>query len=325
MDGNPISPITTDATGFYEFVNLRPGGYKVRFVPPVDYEFVTPNGGADNVDSDAVVQTDGSGLSQCVTLVSVEDDPTIDAGVFLAVPDCDVTVEKTCQVIPPPTPGDFVCSDAKPLDVLTMILAEDREIAEIRYYKATYDPSKSEDDNLPNLIGVIDGPIVLGDEVAAAGYAAANATNDVDWVITFADGSQEISRFHRSCSDSEMNGPEDCGKLEGDGKSNVASIWPTSGSSRASPATAWHSTARCRIRSPRRRPSARSRPRPRRTAWARSRRSPSVTSTTTASSSRTCRTARRSAFCRVTPVSQCGSWSVTAVPGSTSTPACRAA
>jgi hypothetical protein len=228
VDGNPISPITTDGTGAYGFTNLRPGDYKVRFVPPVDFEFVTPNAGAPNVDSDAIPQPDGSGLTECVTLISGENNPDIDAGLFLAIPDCDLTVEKSCQVVEPPA-LDFVCSDAKPLDTLTMISAEQREISSIAYYRDKFDPN----DPGKNLIGTIPGPINLDSEVAASGYAAADARNDVDWVISFAnDDPDAVSRFHRSCSDPDMNGPEDCGKLEGNSKDDrpeLLNVWKLEG------------------------------------------------------------------------------------------------
>ena len=62
------------------------------------------------------------------------------------------------------------------------------------------------------------GGIMIGDTVTVSGYAG--SPNDVTWEI-FNDLSAKIgdSVFHMSCSDADMNGPEDCGKLEGDGTS----------------------------------------------------------------------------------------------------------
>ena len=60
------------------------------------------------------------------------------------------------------------------------------------------------------------------------GFEANISPNDVEIVTAFADGSSTTSQFHLSCSDSEMNGPEDCGKVAGDGKDNKLSggnIW----------------------------------------------------------------------------------------------------
>ena len=62
--------------------------------------------------------------------------------------------------------------------------------------------------------------ITPGDEVAIAGFAG--SPNDVYWEIFDAGTGVKLgeSKFHLSCSDSDMNGVEDCGKNQGDGKSN---------------------------------------------------------------------------------------------------------
>jgi hypothetical protein len=46
----------------------------------------------------------------------------------------------------------------------------------------------------------------------------------VDVDTTFTDGSTGTSRFHVSCSDGAMNGPEDCGSAQGDGKDNKSGL-----------------------------------------------------------------------------------------------------
>ena len=86
--GNMIATTTTTNGGFYEFANLAPGTYKVKF--PDSYTDGTDsyiltfdnNGGNDAVDSDAVPMNDGSGdaMSQLITLNSGDDNRTIDAG-----------------------------------------------------------------------------------------------------------------------------------------------------------------------------------------------------------------------------------------------------
>ncbi|MCB1759812.1 MAG: RICIN domain-containing protein [Gammaproteobacteria bacterium] len=77
--GNPILPITTGPDGAYAFVNLAPGGYKVQFMLPSGYTFVTPKDGGDDVlDSDALAD----GKTACIALASGEDNPNVDAGVF---------------------------------------------------------------------------------------------------------------------------------------------------------------------------------------------------------------------------------------------------
>ena len=134
--------------------------------------------------------------------------------------DYEITVifAEGCFVTFKPGSIPFVCSDAKPIDSLTMIWGGTKEIASIYVYRDKYDPN----DPMKNLMYTIYGPIETDDEVTADGYAAVDARNDVDWVITFSDGTKGVSRFHRSCSDDDMNGPEDCGKAEGNSKDNTS-------------------------------------------------------------------------------------------------------
>ncbi len=75
------------------------------------------------------------------------------------------------------------------------------------------------------------GPLNPGDEVTVGPL---NGPNDSIWEIFSAASGQKIgeSKFHRSCSDSDMNGPEDCGKAEGNGKqndSNFLNLWILNG------------------------------------------------------------------------------------------------
>ena len=63
--------------------------------------------------------------------------------------------------------------------------------------------------------------VVAGQLVEVSGYEG--ASNDVYWEIFDANGSKiGESNFHLSCSDGEMNGPEDCGLAQGDGKGTNA-------------------------------------------------------------------------------------------------------
>jgi hypothetical protein len=55
-----------------------------------------------------------------------------------------------------------------------------------------------------------------GQEVTFNGLSGMG--NDVVWTISGAVNG--VSTFHVSCSDSSMNGPEDCGTPQGDGKSD---------------------------------------------------------------------------------------------------------
>ena len=60
--------------------------------------------------------------------------------------------------------------------------------------------------------------------MTVSGYAG--SPNDVYWEIFEAGTDIKIgeSKFHMSCSDQEMNGPEDCGTAQGDGKANESGL-----------------------------------------------------------------------------------------------------
>ena len=101
----------------------------------------------------------------------------------------------------------FTCS--KPINELTMIWDGSQTIDVTAYYGyvgATQLGTLTE--------------VEPGDEVSFSGYAG--SPNDVQWqIIDSSSGSiLGVSEFHLSCSDEDMNGPEDCGKRQGDGKSN---------------------------------------------------------------------------------------------------------
>jgi len=129
-----------------------------------------------------------------------------------------VTVE---AVEPPPEPAE--CKELKPIDALILeydaLQAGDRAIDQVSWYRDKFDA----DDPTKNLINTI-GPVADGQVVNFDGFAAADAKNDVDFFIEFTDGSTATSRFHRSCSDDEMNDISDCGTLQGDGKDNDAGL-----------------------------------------------------------------------------------------------------
>ncbi len=74
-----LATTTTDATGHYAFTGLTPGQYEVQFVAPTGGVFTTPlQGGNTGTDSDA----NSAGLTAPVTLVSGQNDTTIDAGIY---------------------------------------------------------------------------------------------------------------------------------------------------------------------------------------------------------------------------------------------------
>jgi len=197
-----IATTTTDVDGKYGFTDLVPGDYYVMFEALPGYVFSpsTPGPASDPNDSDA----DFAGKTNCTTLEPDENDPTWDAGMYQPA-NCGLVLEKNCEV-PSPPPGPFVCSSAKPIDALTMLWSGAETIS-IKAWKGAVGST---------LLATIDN-ITPGKEVTVSGYAG--SPNDVYWEIFSSSGTKiGTSTFHVSCSDVDMNGPEDCGKLEGNGK-----------------------------------------------------------------------------------------------------------
>jgi serine-aspartate repeat-containing protein C/D/E len=203
---NLIDTTTTDQDGLYLFDELDSGNYAVEFVLPDGYVFGPQDQGDDAVDSDADPDT---GQTECTYLDWGETDLTWDAGMFPA-PTCSLTVYKYCYVPEPPS-GDFVCT--KPIDSLIMIWDGDQDIR-IKAWKGAVGSMLLRDISL----------ISNGQEVTVSGYAG--SPNDVIWEIFEAGTDNKIgeSTFHLSCSDGDMNGPEDCGKYQGDGKEKAGYI-----------------------------------------------------------------------------------------------------
>jgi len=106
-----------------------------------------------------------------------------------------VNFAENCSIKFVPGLEPFVCKDAKPIDSLSMIW----------------------DGAVPVTVsaaGQAANVTVPGQEVTFSGLSGLG--NDVEWTISGAVNG--ISTFHVSCSDDAMNGPEDCGTLQGDGK-----------------------------------------------------------------------------------------------------------
>ncbi len=89
--GNSLDNTFTDSDGYYEFCELEPGDYNVRFTLPIDHVFSPMNMGGDPAkDSDADPVT---GATVCTTLDPGENDMTWDAGIYLPVQDgCTLTI-----------------------------------------------------------------------------------------------------------------------------------------------------------------------------------------------------------------------------------------
>ena len=85
----------SDADGRYRFNALDPGLYRLRFAPPDQYGFTTPNAANDQVDSDVNPAT---GMTDTLAVLDGQENLSVDAG-FVALDE-------------PVTLGDFVWLDA---------------------------------------------------------------------------------------------------------------------------------------------------------------------------------------------------------------------
>ena len=90
-NGEVIGSIETDENGYYEFTNLAPGDYQVKFVLatlPDGYKVTIPNQGEDDgVDSDGDPE---SGLTESTTLERGEFDPNWDLGIHVRQAELDL-------------------------------------------------------------------------------------------------------------------------------------------------------------------------------------------------------------------------------------------
>jgi hypothetical protein len=136
---------------------------------------------------------------------------TSSCSALVACEGCQLIVTKRCLAPPsPPQPFPFVCSDAKPI---TMLLVQWNGAFTI-YVRAW---NGSIGTGTPSVFG----PVAPGDKVTFT--RSGTFPNDIYFEL-FTDPSLSAasklgnSTFHLSCSDVDMNGPEDCGNAAGDGK-----------------------------------------------------------------------------------------------------------
>lgn len=121
--------------------------------------------------------------------------------------DCEITFEPAPQST---SSSDFTCD--RPIDELTMEWVGANDIL-VTAWKG---------DVGSNLLAETQ-PVSVNGALSVDGYAG--SPNDVTWEIFDAAGTKlGESVFHLSCSDNDMDGPEDCNKPQGDGKSNDADL-----------------------------------------------------------------------------------------------------
>jgi len=77
-----VMTTTTNSSGVYNFTDLTPGTYSIKFVKPAGYTFSPANQGSDDaVDSDANAST---GCTGGITLTAGQNDMTWDTGMYQA-------------------------------------------------------------------------------------------------------------------------------------------------------------------------------------------------------------------------------------------------
>jgi len=109
--GAVVSTTTTNGTGAYGFSGLTPGSYSVQFVAPTGYVYSPKGQGSDNgKDSDA----DSTGKTASVTLVSGQNNITLDAGLYKPAPGIqiikDAILPGTQTSVVPNTPVTYTYS-----------------------------------------------------------------------------------------------------------------------------------------------------------------------------------------------------------------------
>lgn len=119
----------------------------------------------------------------------------------------DIAVDARCFVKPVSQPGTGVCT--KPVTTLRFVWDGPGPVN-----ITAFDGSVGS-----RVVQTISG-IDTGDLVTVEGFSG--RSNDVQFQISGAVNG--VSEFHISCSDQDMNGPEDCGKLQGDGKRNQSGL-----------------------------------------------------------------------------------------------------
>jgi hypothetical protein len=116
-----------------------------------------------------------------------------------------------CPLTPPIAGSNYACN--KPINVLTMIWDGATNV-NVTAWKGAVGSTN---------LGTVSN-VNPGDEVTFSGFAG--SPNDVYWEIYNAASGAKLgeSNFHLSCSDKAMDGPEDCGTPQGNGKSDSSTL-----------------------------------------------------------------------------------------------------
>lgn len=197
--GRLVGQRRTGATGHYVFDGLCAGSYALQ----VDASTV-PAGLTPTVVGQGDPALDSLGATpQWLTLVT--NSGVIDGADFGFVSgECVLSLSSRCGALPWQASG-FECKE--PIDTLSMVWAGRHSVRIVAHAGDEEEPVLADLD-----------AIAPGDVVTVAGYE--DAPKDVVWVVYEAGTNTPIGRswFRVDCDDDDMDGPEDCGLPQGDGK-----------------------------------------------------------------------------------------------------------
>jgi len=197
--GNERGVRTTDADGYYEFAQLCAGDYAVQVdASSLDASLSPTSTGIGSADLDS----DGIAPVWLNLPSNAAHDLSLDFGYQAS--GCMLRLDTECHPLSLES-VQFDCE--KPVSTLSLIWRGDQSIRIVAYLG---------DENKPVLTEI--DRVAPGERVEISGYD--DAPNDVMWRLYDADTGAYLgeSWFHLSCSDKEMDGPEDCGRAQGDGK-----------------------------------------------------------------------------------------------------------
>jgi hypothetical protein len=164
------------------------------------------------VTGETLVPNETKTFFKTVTLYeSLTDTGMVTGELEVSHGECSADPDQVDVTVTLPPPGAFDCNGARPIDELSMEWAGTEMVCVVAH---DGDPSKPVLKTQPN--------VTPGSVVTVSGMGG--SPNDQVWEIYGAGGCGGTllgtSEFHISCSDGDMNGVEDCGKNQGDGKSN---------------------------------------------------------------------------------------------------------
>ena len=191
-DGAGSTTATTDAMGQYRFDYLCQGDYLV-----VIDEDTVPDGMITPVGGESVDDLGG-------WAVNINDG--VAARMDLGYKSCPIAVDATCSVA---SLASELYRCEKPIDELSLIWNGEQTIRVLAYYGKPDQPLLADIDH-----------VAPGDLVTVTGMRG--SSDDVIWEIFAAGTDTKLgeSKLRVACDDQEMDGPEDCGLPQGDGKDN---------------------------------------------------------------------------------------------------------